>query len=408
MKTISFDFVKNNIGTFGVILLLAGLFVSPFLLSISFAFILLQLFFDRYPYGYFRALLSNKISILFLLLFLWYFAGIFYTDSLTDFFADIKMKLPLLVMAFAAASKILVKKQNLVFIFITLNVFVFLTGTASFINYLMHKKELDMLVLQGKPIPIITGMNHIYFSVILAFSVLSSIVFYFEGLFKSYLKIVNIITGISGLIFLHFISAKTGLFAFYTSLFVLFLWLGFERRKILVTLTAMIVLAMFAFISVKYVGVLNKRWQNITEDIRAYKEGTNINYYSLSTRIEYWDKTFKVFLKAPLTGVGSADVQKVSMQVYEEEGSRLWPESRRNAHNQFLQILAATGLIGFCILILIFYFSFARIFRNKDYALLAFLVVIFCTFLVESFLERQAGMAFFSFFLPLMFVRNDN
>lgn len=66
-----------------------------------------------------------------------------------------------------------------------------------------------------------------------------------------------------------------------------------------------------------------------------------------------------------------------------------------NFHNQYLQVFAELGMVGFSLLLLILCFIFYRAINQKDYFVLFFILLISTVCITESFLWRQRGMVFF-------------
>jgi O-antigen ligase len=73
----------------------------------------------------------------------------------------------------------------------------------------------------------------------------------------------------------------------------------------------------------------------------------------------------------------------------------------KNFHNQYIQIFAELGLIGFILLIAILLINIKRAFKTKDFLHIAFAILMISVFLTESFLWRQRGIVFFTIFFCL-------
>jgi len=71
---------------------------------------------------------------------------------------------------------------------------------------------------------------------------------------------------------------------------------------------------------------------------------------------------------------------------------------RFNFHNQYMQIFGTIGVFGFLLLVWLLAFPFIKSLKGKDYLLASFLFIVGSSFLTESMLERQAGVAFITFF----------
>ena len=74
---------------------------------------------------------------------------------------------------------------------------------------------------------------------------------------------------------------------------------------------------------------------------------------------------------------------------------------KKNFHNQYIQIFAELGLIGFVLLVLILFINLKNALNNKDFIHIAFAILMISLFLTESFLWRQRGMIFFALFYCL-------
>ena len=80
-------------------------------------------------------------------------------------------------------------------------------------------------------------------------------------------------------------------------------------------------------------------------------------------------------------------------------------ERKYNFHNQYLQTFGTIGIFGFLFWCFLFAYPLILSIKNKDYLAISFLFITGASFLTESMLERQAGVAFFSFFYVLLIGR---
>jgi O-antigen ligase len=80
---------------------------------------------------------------------------------------------------------------------------------------------------------------------------------------------------------------------------------------------------------------------------------------------------------------------------------------KKNFHNQYIQIFAELGLIGFVLLVLILFLNLKNALNNKDFIHIAFAILMISLFLTESFLWRQRGVVFFTAFYCLFNIANN-
>lgn len=78
---------------------------------------------------------------------------------------------------------------------------------------------------------------------------------------------------------------------------------------------------------------------------------------------------------------------------------------KKNFHNQYIQTFAELGIVGFLLFILLLFFSMKIAVKNKDFMHIAFTILMISVFLTESFLWRQRGVVFFTFFYCLFIVQ---
>jgi O-antigen ligase len=130
-------------------------------------------------------------------------------------------------------------------------------------------------------------------------------------------------------------------------------------------------------------------------------------------RILIWESSLELIQEQSIFGVGTGDVKDALLKKYEENGIVNALNRKLNAHNQYLQTAITLGLPGIIILLSGLVFAFILAVRRQNLLLLLFSVVVSFNFLVESMLERQAGVVFYSFlnalllFLVLSEPRND-
>jgi O-antigen ligase len=126
-----------------------------------------------------------------------------------------------------------------------------------------------------------------------------------------------------------------------------------------------------------------------------YFPGTAFRVYQFRMFTEFL-KEDPIFLK----GFGlNASLNKL---LAKEKQYNLYPGyGTFNFHNQYIQVFAELGVIGFILLVLILFINLKNAIKNKDFLHIAFAILMLSLFLTESFLWRQRGVVFFTVFYCL-------
>ena len=132
-----------------------------------------------------------------------------------------------------------------------------------------------------------------------------------------------------------------------------------------------------------------------------YRRLNNPNGGSLSQRIEYTRASFHLIRQHPFFGVGTGDLADAYQRAYDELHSPLAPEYRHKAHNQYLAIAVAFGLVGLAVFGLSLLLPYLTGRRHRSYLYTIFLVIALLSMLPEDTLETQAGASWFAFFNSL-------
>jgi hypothetical protein len=153
-------------------------------------------------------------------------------------------------------------------------------------------------------------------------------------------------------------------------------------------------------------GGLENRFRSLKAEI---SNPTDPNGSSILQRLEYWETGFTIWKKNLLIGTGVGDLNDAFQTEYTRKNSKLKPEKRLRAHNQFLTYGISLGIVGLLIFIG-FLFQFIKLYFNNNqtsFSLLAlsFWSIAVLSFLVEDTLETQMGVTFFAFFIGLFWAQ---
>ena len=147
---------------------------------------------------------------------------------------------------------------------------------------------------------------------------------------------------------------------------------------------------------------LRARLSSTLFEYNLYRRFNNPNGGSLSQRIEFMRASFHIIGQHPWFGVGTGDVPQAFTQAYDEIRSPLKEGFRFRAHNQFLAIAVAFGLVGLLFFLLVLFYPWLSSKRYHTYLYVVFLCIILLSMFPEDTLETQAGATLFAFFEALL------
>ena len=147
---------------------------------------------------------------------------------------------------------------------------------------------------------------------------------------------------------------------------------------------------------------LRARLSSTLFEYNLYRRYNNPNGGSLSQRIEYTRASFHIIKQHPWFGVGTGDVPQAFAESYDEIHSPLKDEFRFRAHNQYLAIAVAFGLVGLAFFLFVLLYPWFASKRNHTYLYMMFLCVMLLSMFPEDTLETQAGATLFAFFMALL------
>ena len=137
-------------------------------------------------------------------------------------------------------------------------------------------------------------------------------------------------------------------------------------------------------------------------EYNLYRRYNNPNGGSLAQRIEYTRASFHIIGQHPWFGVGTGDVPQAFAQAYDEIRSPLNEEFRFRAHNQYLAIAVAFGLVGLAFFLVVLFYPWCASRKNHTYLYMAFLTIMLLSMFPEDTMETQAGATLFAFFTSLL------
>lgn len=153
---------------------------------------------------------------------------------------------------------------------------------------------------------------------------------------------------------------------------------------------------------------ISQAWNNPSFSQNNYFAGTAFRIYQIRIFKEMLQEEPTVFL----TGYGlNATDEKIREKgaqhtVFSGNGTKDGYQNR-NFHNEYIQILAETGIFGLLILLSILIINTRKAILDENFIHISFAIIMISLFLTESFLSRQRGIIFFTIMYCLFNGSND-
>ena len=410
MKAILEKISKKEVSLFVCCLFMVALIYSKFLLTVCMVLFLLMIVFEYKAQSAFPFSINSKLKenfqsylkatpfvLLTIFFFLVFFSVVYSTDM--DYWLErVRIKLPFLVLPFAFFSLPKFTQRDFYGLLVFLLFLMLFSSSDVLIHYFNNYTAITENIGKGQSIP--TPMNHIRYSLLLAFSIVCGFILYANGFYLKYKWEPKLILFASLLLFLfiHILSVRSGLLALYISMILMCVFVILKTKKYIVGCIGFLVISSLPVIAYKTVPSFKIKIEYALYDFQQFQLGKGQGY-SDSERLISLSKGWDIFKEHPILGIGAGDLRSEMQLRYANEnpGIKQW----KMPHNQFISVMAGNGIVGLCLfLIALFYPLFYR--KNyKEPIFLAFYVIACISFLMENTIENAIGVAFFIFFLLL-------
>jgi len=153
-------------------------------------------------------------------------------------------------------------------------------------------------------------------------------------------------------------------------------------------------------------GFIYKAPEKLIENVESIP---NTNPVIVNTRILLWLSAIEIIQKNPLLGIGAGSSDKKLYEVFAIKKQFYDKNYQVHAHNQYLQILMDTGILGFIPFFLLFINLFRALARTQKYNLLivSFILIISVNFLFDSMFQRYSGISIITLFYCMIITLED-
>lgn len=397
---------RSQIALFWCFLLVFSIVYSKFLITLSMIGLLLTSIFtvadNTWKIGlntaFFKNIVTHKIWIVMSVPFWIVLVSGFYSQDMGYWLDRLNMRLPFLVLPLTFANLPPFTKRQYYSVFYFLQVVMVVSLGVTLMRYALNFEAINNMIEHGKSMP--TPMNHIRYSLLLAISILSGVILYRENFRFRYAweRPVLLAALIFQFIGIHVLSVRSGLAVLYIAIGVLMLIYIIQSKRyvfgslVLLGLGCLPVATYFVLPSFK--AKVNYAFYDQQRRAEGY-----VKDFSDSERIASLEVGITVAKENLFIGVGTGDVWWKIREEYARNYA--WETEPKIPHNEFIMILAGTGLLGFMLFVWAFLYPLWYQSFYKEPIFLAHSICLLLSYLVESTIEVAIGTAMYIFFATL-------
>lgn len=398
--------VKQRIALGSFLLCFIGMFLElRAFMSLGMITLGLQFFLSTDLKIQWKAYWANKTLVL-LSIPLWVYAlTFFYTEDKQEWASRIALKLPLLLVPMGLQTLLPFPRKFIRLLLMFFLLFTALVALVGLWRYLQNAGLFNISYQYAKTIPLPFGLNHIRYSLMMAFGLFACGYLLREELYlwKAWENRIILVLGVAVFVFLHILSVRSGLLAFYASLGFWFLIYTFRQRQYLKGLLMIAALGLLPVMGYFLVPTMKAKIAYMMADVSAFLNGQNVNGFSDGNRLLSMQIAYEAGKKSLWTGVGVGDVKPEMDKQYRLKFPGISENNFLTPHNQWAYIFLGCGLPGMLVCLIAF---LSPLWREKKahYLFIAALMIIFSSTFSEATFETQLGMAVYIMFFALSYL----
>ena len=377
-------------------------------------FLLILLFFIfysiwNYESVHLKFIQHKKIVVLFLLFFLIFFIGLFWTEGVVEGLIILKSCMYLLIVP------ILILMNQLLFVRVLINILISMAVISSLMTILITIEPYLLPIFKYGYKNHAPFINQMYYSIMLTLSLIYLIV-NIKLSDKKFVFFFKVVSSLIILTALALMCSRTSVIGF---IIVMWIYHWFNLSK-LVILKKTLILSLGTIIILVYMNLINNgcglKFNTMANSFISELQGKR-TVASLGCRLNYVQKSLELSKENLYIGVGTGD-SIYAMKKFMGENNyidfvtkpcnlgRINQSYYFDNHNMFLSMLLLFGIIGL-VFYLIFLYSLFKIGReiNSWELSLSIILVSLASFTITIFYTSSNFVLFFSLFITFIYLR---
>lgn len=386
---------KDKLVFASLLLMIVSLLISRAALSGSvILFLLLTIVRSDFPLQW-KQFTGNRYFLCFTILFLLPLVSGLWSENISKWLDVLRLKLPLLFFPLAFAGTWQLTKRQWQTVAVVFLAVVFVGCAWSLVHYAQHMEELHEGYLRAKTLLTPLENDHVRFSWLVAVAVIGC--FFFHRFFQQQTTRVALVAlAIFFGVYLHILSARTGLFSLYIFLLLAAGWLLLKKgtRKLsLVLLAAFVCLPLLAYF---FVPTFQNRIRYLVYDFSFVRKAEYLPGGNDGSRVMSLKAGWQVLRQNPM-GVGAGDIMHEADKWYAVHVPQVLATDKFYPSSEWLIYGAVAGWAGVLLFSLVMLFPFFYLPKQHRFYWIAFHATAAFSFLFDMGLEVQYGIFLYAF-----------
>ncbi|HUP13659.1 MAG TPA: O-antigen ligase family protein, partial [Niastella sp.] len=209
------------------------------------------------------------------------------------------------------------------------------------------------------------------------------------------------------------LASRISITMLYGSIILVAVWQAIQKKKLLQLGIVAVAIAVVAIVLITFFPKTVNRFRELGYTSFDYThkgaeshfdmDVTSDQWNGANIRLAVWSCGWEVIREHPVLGVQLGDKLAELMKVYKARRFDFAYDSRRNMHNNYLDIWAAFGIVG----LLIFLYGFLvepvrQSIKTNDIIGLFVIAAFMLAFVTETYFDRSMGNFMFGFFIAFI------
>ena len=225
---------------------------------------------------------------------------------------------------------------------------------------------------------------------------------------------ILIIAGISVLFVISYLLASRNMMLIlYTSAIIFSFYFMLKKKKYLEGLVLLLGMMLAVVLVFKFFPQTINRFRELAYTQFDFQSQAKESHYAgdltpdqwngANFRLAAWQCGWQLFKEQPLVGVGLGDKRDELLRVYAQKEFHFAINTKKNVHNNYLDILYSTGVAGLLLFLTGWLvFPFITVIKQRDGLAFIVLLTLAIAMLTENYFDRSLGAILFPFFVTFL------